>query len=350
MSTAEHAAASPLILGTMGWGVPVDDGEGPHSAGPGAGADVALARARGALRAGLEAGITVLDTADIYGGGLSESTTGALLAELDPAERGRLRVQTKAGIVLPGQDPAGGGVTRYDSSPAHVRRALEGSLSRLGAGAVETLIIHRPDVLTPVEDTVRAFLDAREAGLVRRLGVSNLGTGRLLSFQRALGRLAADGTGLACAQLELGLHHRTLVEAEVLANHGAAPATAGAADLGRVCAEEGIELQAWGPLGQGRFTPGSDGSVPTDPAEAAALASAGGPAAVVAQVAQELGAGREAVVLAWLLKLPWGVRPVVGSQGPARLAACAAAPEVAAAMDAAQWHRLWTAARGENLP
>ena len=71
---------------------------------------------------------------------------------------------------------------------------------------------------------------------------------------------------------------------------GAAPATAGAADLGRVCAEEGIELQAWGPLGQGRFTPGSDGSVPTDPAEAAALASAGGDQTVrIAETARSDG-------------------------------------------------------------
>lgn len=326
--------ASPLILGTMGW---TPEGTG-------------LDRARGALRAGLEAGVAVLDTADIYGGGASEEAVGALLAELAPEERAGLRVQTKAGIVLTELGDDGRPQVRYDSSPAYLRATLEGSLGRLGVDAVDTLLIHRPDVLTPVEDTVRAFLDAREAGRVRRLGVSNLGVGRLLAFQRTLGRLSSDGTGLACAQLELGLHHRTLVEAVVLPNHDAAPATAGAADLGAVCADEGIELQAWGPLGQGRFTPGSDGSSIADPAETASLTAAGGPAAVVAQVAQEIGVSREAVVLAWLLKLPWGVRPVVGSQDPGRLAACAQAPAAAAAMDSRQWHRLWTAARGVALP
>ena len=319
---------SPLVLGTMGWGR--------------GGGEAADARAAGALRAGLDAGITLLDTADIYGAGDSERTVGAVLAELAPQERARVRVQTKCGIVLGETDPRGAPATRYDSSAAHVRASLEASLSRMGLETVDTLLVHRPDVLTPVEETVRAFLDAREAGLVRRLGVSNLGAGRLLAFQRALTRLAADGTGLACVQVELGLHHRTLVETVVLANHDAAPADAGTAGLAQVCLDEGVELQAWGPLGQGRYTRG-----PQDP-------GVGGPAedaaAVVAQVAGELETSPEAVVLAWLLRLPWGVRPVIGTQDPARIAACAAAPRAAAAMDSAQWHRLWTAARGTPLP
>ena len=193
-------------------------------------------------------------------------------------------------------DADGRPMVRYDSSPEHVRASLEGSLARLGEQRVDTLIIHRPDVLTPVADTVRAFLDAREAGLVGKLGVSNLGVGRVLEFQRELESQAADGTGLACVQVELGLHHRTLVEAVVLANHPDAPADADAGRLGPVCAAEGIELQAWGPLGQGRFSSGDDGA-----------------AGVVGEVAAELGVSREAVVLAWLLRLPWGVRPVIGT-------------------------------------
>ena len=144
---------------------------------------------------------------------------------------------------------------------------------------------------------------------------------------------SADGTGLACVQVELGLHHRILVEAVVLANHPDAPADADAGRLGPVCAAEGIELQAWGPLGQGRFSSGDDGA-----------------AGVVGEIAAELGVSREAVVLAWLLRLPWGVRPVIGTQDPERVAACAEAAAAAEAMDSAQWHRLWTAVRGAGLP
>ncbi|MCV7535762.1 hypothetical protein [Micrococcus luteus] len=56
------------------------------------------------------------------------------------------------------------------------------------------------------------------------------------------------------------------------------------------------------------------------------------------------------MVLAWLLRLPWGVRPVIGTQDPERVAACAEAAAAAEAMDSAQWHRLWTAVRGAGLP
>ena len=331
--------ATPIVLGTMAWGsVPppppdADPGAGPEGPAGAAQAEAAVERARRALRAGIEAGVDLLDTADIYGAGRSEETVGRLLHELPYEERSALKVQTKCGIVLHETDPAGRRLTRYDSSPEHVRASLEGSLSRLGEQRVDTLIIHRPDVLTPVADTVRAFLDAREAGLVGKLGVSNLGVGRVLEFQRELESQAADGTGLACVQVELGLHHRTLMEAVVLANHPDAPADADAGRLGPVCAAEGIELQAWGPLGQGRFSSGDDGA-----------------AGVVGEVAAELGVSREAVVLAWLLRLPWGVRPVIGTQDPERVAACAEAASVAEAMDSAQWHRLWTAARGRPLP
>ncbi|MEZ7778289.1 aldo/keto reductase [Micrococcus luteus] len=287
--------ATPIVLGTMAWGsVPppppdADPGAGPEGPAGAAQAEAAVERARRALRAGIEAGVDLLDTADIYGAGRSEETVGRLLHELPYEERSALKVQTKCGIVLHEPDPAGRRLTRYDSSPEHVR----------------------------------AFLDAREAGLVGKLGVSNLGVGRVLEFQRELESQAADGTGLACVQVELGLHHRTLVEAVVLANHPDAPADADAGRLGPVCAAEGIELQAWGPLGQGRFSSGDDGA-----------------AGVVGEVAAELGVSREAVVLAWLLRLPWCVRPVIGTQDPERVAACTEAAAAAEAMDSAQWHRL----------
>lgn len=328
--------ASPLVLGTMGWGA---SGDG-------------ATRASAVLDAALAAGVSVLDTADIYGDGASERAVGAALAGLDPAVRAGLRVQTKCGIVLPGTTPPGvsapAPTTRYDSSPAHLRASLAASLKRLGAEKVDTLLIHRPDLLTPVEDTVRAFLDEREAGRVDRLGVSNLPLDRARRFQEVLRRLSADGTGLDCVQVELGLHHRTLVEAAVLANHDTAAATAGAAGLPQWCVDEGIALQAWGPLGQGRYTRRAADAAgdPTDSARSGEREAA----VVVAQLAARLGVPGEAVVLGWLRRLPWGVRPVVGTMDPARIAACARVDEAAAALDHADWYRLLTAARGAPLP
>lgn len=347
-----RSTASPLVLGTMGWGT---SGDGP-------------ARAAAVLDAALAAGVTVLDTADIYGGGDSERAVGAALAALAPETRRRIRVQTKCGIVLPGTTPPGAAApaptVRYDSSPAHLRASLAASLERLGADRVDTLLIHRPDVLTPVEDTVRAFLDEREAGRVDRLGVSNLPLDRALRVHEALRRLSADGTGLDCVQIELGLHRRALVEAAVLANHDSAVPTSGAAGLPQWCRDEGIALQAWGPLGQGRYTRARRPSVEV-PAGPAADRPEGDPtgdpahearspeqeaAVVVAEIAERLGVPGEAVVLGWLRRLPWDVRPVVGTMDPARLAACARADEASRGLDHADWYRLLTAARGVPLP
>lgn len=350
---APQQPASPLVLGTMGWGT---SGDGP-------------ARAAAALDAALAAGVAVLDTADIYGAGDSERAVGAALDGLAPRARAGLRVQTKCGIVLPGTTPPGASTpaptVRYDSSPAHLKASLAGSLERLGTDRVDALLIHRPDVLTPVEDTVRAFLEEREAGRVDRLGLSNLPLDRARRVQETLHRMSADGTGLDCVQIELGLHHRALVEAAALANHDSAAPTSGAAHLPQWCRDEGIVLQAWGPLGQGRYTGASDatetGAVPDEPAGAPEDATAGDPqttartpeqeaAVVVKELAERLGVPGEAVVLGWLRRLPWDVRPVVGTLEPDRLAASARADVAARGMDHADWYRLLTAARGAPLP
>ena len=322
------AERSALVLGTMTW----DDAQ----------PEVNVA----ALRAGLDAGITLLDTADIYGDGASERAVGAALAELDDAERTRLRVQTKCGIVRANR-ATGVGTKHYDSSPAHIAAFLAGSRERLGVETVDTLVIHRPDLLTDPETTVRAFLDAREAGHVGELGVSNLSVSRAQAYQAALRRLAGPESRLACVQVELGLHHRGLVEAEVLANHTAAPATGGAVGLGQWCRDEGVELQAWGPLGQGRYTGRAATESAADSSDEATVADT---TQVVAELADRYGVSGEAVVLAWLTRLPWGVRPVIGTRAPERIAACAQQGRAAEAMTTEDWHRLWTAARGEKLP
>lgn len=325
-----------MILGCMGWG----GGWAPEPPDAQSWRD-AEDVARHALHAALDAGITTLDTADIYAHGRSEETLGRLLGA-DPGLRETLHIQTKCGIRLGGSPlygpSRGTGTTRYDSSPAHLRTAVAGSLERLQTDHVETLIIHRPDVLTDPAETVGAFLELKAAGAVGRLGVSNMGLAWVRRFDDSL-REASGGTEtLACVQLELGLHARTLVESVVLANHPDAPAAGDTEGIAGFCAARGIELQAWGPLGRGRYT-----RPDPEPADAQA-------AAEIALVAEELGVPADVVVLAWLLRLPWGLRPVVGTTRPGRIATGATADEAAARMDAEQWYRIWTAARGEPLP
>lgn len=334
---------SAVALGTAGWG----GGWGVEPLDEGAWAEAERV-ASDALAAALEAGITTVDTADIYAHGRSEQTLGRLLAA-DSGLRERIRLQTKCGIMIGGSplygvdSAAAVESTRYHGGADHVRRAVTDSLERLHTDHVDTLIIHRPDPLTRPEETVEAYLELASAGSVGSLGLSNMGVAWVRRFDDALRAATGGEEGIACLQIELGLHHRGLVESAVLVNHpdSADRAVVGeAGGLAELCAERGIALQAWGSLGQGRYTRGTEQAADQD-REAAA---------VVAEIAGRLEVSGEAVVLAWLLKLPWRIQPVVGTVNPDRLRAAAQAPVAADRMDSLDWYRLWTAARGAPLP
>ena len=104
-------------------------------------------------------------------------------------------------------------------------------------------------------------------------------------------------------------------------------------------ATHGIELQAYGALAQGRYT-----GVPAG--TAADVATAG----LVQALAQGWNTTAEAVVLGWLMRHPARISPVIGTSNPARIAACADAPRIAAEMSREAWYALWTEARGAALP
>ena len=113
------------------------------------------------VHAALDAGITMFDTAEMYGDGESERQLGKALG----ARRGEVVVATKFGWAQ-GTDPPGG-------SAANVRRAVEGSLERLGTDYIDLYQYHRPDGVTPVEETLGALDELVRAGKVRHVGSSN---------------------------------------------------------------------------------------------------------------------------------------------------------------------------------
>lgn len=128
-------------------------------------------RAAGAvLDAGLDAGITFIDTADIYADGESERILGRLLG----ARRNEVFIATKFGIQM-GDDPTHGGATRR-----WITQAVEGSLERLRTDHIDLCQVHRPDPETPIEETLRALDDLVKAGMVRFIGTSNFEGWRLV--------------------------------------------------------------------------------------------------------------------------------------------------------------------------
>jgi aryl-alcohol dehydrogenase-like predicted oxidoreductase len=121
-----------------------------------------LAAARAVIDAALDAGITFIDTADIYGGSDSERFIGEALR----ARRDRAVIATKFGHAT-GGETAGG-------SPAYLRRAVDASLERLQTDHVDLLYYHRPDGVTPLDETVGGMEELKREGKTREIGCSNL--------------------------------------------------------------------------------------------------------------------------------------------------------------------------------
>ncbi len=167
----------------------------------------------------LELGVTLLDTADIYGPHLNEELVGRAISD----RRDEVFLATKFGIVRDPADPAKRGI---DGSPDYVRAACEGSLRRLGTDRIDLYYQHRVDPDTPIEETVGAMAELVEAGKVRHIGLSEAGAETI--------RRAHAVHPITAAQWEYSLWSRD-VEDEV-----------------RPTVEElGIGLVAYSPLGRG---------------------------------------------------------------------------------------------------
>ncbi len=242
------------------------------------------------LRRALDLGVTLLDTADMYGAGHNEE----LVAEVLPGRRDEIVLATKFGI-LTGPDGRPNGV---DGSPAHVRRACAASLRRLGVDAIDLYYLHRPDPRVPIEDTVGAMGELVAAGHVRHLGLSEASAATV--------RRAAAVHPIAAVQSEWSVFSRD-VEAEVV------PA----------CRELGIGLVPYSPLGRGLLTgalTGAGGLAADDfrrglPRFAdAALARNLDAVAVVRGVAAAHAATPGQVALAWLLAQGPDVVPIPGTK------------------------------------
>lgn len=317
--------SSRLIYGCMTIGGSWDDN--PPDGGT-------VDRARSAVRAALDVGITDFDHADIYACGKSETVFGELLAE-DPGLVRRVTVQTKCGVRLPGNTAAPGAPVHYRLDRDTIRSGLEGSLRRLGVDSVERLMLHRPDPLADPQEVAAALDELRKEGLIRSVGLSNMSTLQVSLYQQLL------ATPVTALQLELSLRHRGFVEQQILANHPDGTEHSFPEGLLEYCTANGIEVQAWGAMARGLYT-----GAPIPPEDRHAEAAA----ATVARIAAAHGVPGEAVVLAWLMKHPGGVRPVLGSTDPTRIAACAEAEDLAPRMGHEEWYALLTAARGGPVP
>ncbi|MEJ2655306.1 MAG: aldo/keto reductase, partial [Acidihalobacter sp.] len=126
----------------------------------------------------LERGISLIDTAPVYGFGRSEEIVGKALAAF--GRRDEVVLATKLGLAWDDQ-----GKVRRDSSPARIRQEIEDSLRRLGTDHIDLYQVHWPDGAVPFEETARALEDLQREGKIRALGVSNYSPEQMDAFRDA---------------------------------------------------------------------------------------------------------------------------------------------------------------------
>jgi predicted oxidoreductase len=268
-----------------------------------------VAEAAKLVHAALDAGITFLDTADIYGfdgsGGFGDAEVllGEVLAA-EPGLRDKMVLATKGGILPP---------LPYDQSADYLRAAIEASLTRLKVDCVDLWQIHRPDILAHPQETARVLDDAMASGKIRSLGVSNFTMAQTAALNHFLGnKLVTTQPEISPLRIDC-FENGELDQAMML----------------------GLTPMAWSPLGGGRLT------APENARETAV-------AAALDVVAEAHGVSRTVAAYSWLMAHPAGIIPIIGSQNAARITEGAAALTVR--WMRTDWYAVLVAARGERLP
>lgn len=267
-----------------------------------------------AVLAAFDAGFTFFDLADIYGGSESERIFGAALRS-NPGLRRQISIATKCGIRR-ANDPGPQASYRYDFSADHILRSVEGSLGRMGIETIDLLMLHRPDYLMLPTEVAEAFDRLRTAGKVLEFGVSNFNPSQVQLLQQAC------PMPLVVNQVEISLNQLKALEDGTLDQ----------------CLSTGMTPMAWSPLAKGALVSNSLKSTPRGERLSTELD----------RLASDRGVTPAAVALAWLLRHPARVLPVIGSTHPGHIRETTKALEVRLTRE--EWYRLTEAGRGERLP
>lgn len=270
-----------------------------------------LAEATAKINAALDNGLTLIDTADIYGYGEPREFGGAeeVLGEVlrdDKSLRGRMVLATKGGITPP---------RPYDSSYDYLTKALDNSLKRLRTDHVDLYQIHRPDLMAPMEETARALNEMVLSGKARYIGVSNFTVAQTRALQAHL------DAPIITTQPEFSALQQD-------------PITDGTLDW---CSETGATALAWSPLAGGALATGQ-----SDHPRASAVLE------TLDRIANKHGKSRTQIALAFTLHHGANVIPIIGTQNLDRIKESADASHIE--MEARDFYDIIEAYRGVPMP
>lgn len=271
------------------------------------------------LSEAVEIGYNYFDHADIYGGGRCEEVFGNALKR-NPSLKDKIIIQTKCSI-KPGM---------YDFSKEHIVSALEGSLKRLGVDCVDVLLLHRPDLLMEPEEVAEAFDTLESQGKVKHFGVSNHSPMQIELLKKSVKQK------LSINQMQLSITNASMISSGANVNLCNEDGINRDGYLRDYCRLNGITIQPWSPLQYG-FIEGSF----LKNKEYKKLHK------VIDEIAEKYGITDTGVAIAWLLRLPDKMQPIVGSTNPGRIKAVAEASDVTLSRE--DWYKIYLAA-GYRLP
>ncbi|WP_332461346.1 aldo/keto reductase [Paenibacillus tianjinensis] len=271
------------------------------------------------IHSALEAGIDFFDHADIYAGGKAEEVFGEVVAA-SPGMREQLMIQTKCGIRN----------GFFDFSKEHIVNSVENSLKRLKTDYVDVLLLHRPDTLMEPEEVAEAFDYLEQKGMVKHFGVSNLNPLQIELLKKNVKQ------PLLFNQLQLSIMVSGMIDAGFnvnMTNSASVVHDGGILEYSRL---HDMTIQPWSPFQYGFF-------------EGVFLGNEKFPELneVIGKLAAEKEVADTTIAIAWLLRHPANMQPIVGTTNTKRLLDIAKASDIT--LTRQEWYEIYRAA-GNKLP
>ncbi len=271
------------------------------------------------LQTACEVGINFFDHADVYGDGKSEEVFAQSIARLG-LDRTQLLLQSKCGIRK----------GFWDFSKQHILNAVEGSLKRLNTDYLDLLLLHRPDALVEPEEVAEAFENLHQRGMVRHFGVSNQNPNQIELLQ------ASIPMKLQVNQLQFSITNTGMIDQGLNVNMEIDRSVDRDGGILDYCRLKKITVQPWSPFQYGFFE-----GVFLDNPKFPTLNQ------VINAMAETHHVSNTTMAIAWILRHPARMQPIIGTTSPERVKQVALASEVA--LTRPQWYEIYRAA-GNTLP
>lgn len=271
------------------------------------------------INTALELGYNYFDHADVYGGGKCEEVFGNALKR-DKNLRDKMVIQTKCGIKK----------GMYDFSKEHIISAVDGSLKRLGIEQIDVLLLHRPDLLMEPEEVASAFDYLQSSGKVAAFGVSNHSPAQIELLKKYVKQ------DIIINQLQLSITNAQMISSGANVNLDNSDGVNRDGYVRDYCRINDITVQPWSPLQKGFI---SGAFLDNESYEELNRA--------LSEMADKYGMTKTGLSIAWILRLPDKMQPIVGSTNLDRIKQIAEASDIE--ISAEDWYKIYLTA-GYKLP